>query len=514
MNDVLTTKQRVSIRPGPAVLSVLRHLNYKPWFALAEFVDNAVQSYNANQDALHALHGPNWRLRVSITIDNALPARISIRDNAAGIAAADFPRAFRPAVVPPDVSGLSEFGMGMKSAACWFSPRWQVRTKALGENMARTVRFDVARIVNDAIEELDIDDSPSRTDAHFTEIVLDDPHHVPVGRTVGKIKDHLTDIYRVFVRDGSLELRFNEESLVYEDPPILVAPNERDPSSGNRHWRKAIDFPLGGGQTVTGFAALRDPGNHARSGFALFRRGRLIEGSGEDGYRPPSIFGSAGSFRHLRLFGELHLEGFEVSHTKDGFRWDEDEEPFLQLLKEHLDTDDLPLLRQADAFRALASKRDRGKVAAEALARTGDVMQSALPETLPKVADAAPIETSSETLAPQPMLAERELRFDFRGQQWIVNIVLSDDPTEGDWLTISDRGATDGRIETLEIRIAMAHPFMVAFAQTRTDEVEAMIRVGAAMALSEKLARRSGVKFAGTVRRNFNEILREALSKP
>ena len=29
----------VSIRPGVSVLSVLRHLNYRAWFALAEFVD-------------------------------------------------------------------------------------------------------------------------------------------------------------------------------------------------------------------------------------------------------------------------------------------------------------------------------------------------------------------------------------------------------------------------------------------------------------------------------------------
>jgi hypothetical protein len=36
--------------------------------------------------------------------------------------------------------------------------------------------------------------------------------------------------------------------------------------------------------------------------------------------------------------------------------------------------------------------------------------------------------------------------------------------------------------------------------------------VAAALALSEKLARRAGVKSAGTVRRNMNEILREALS--
>ena len=37
--------QRVNIRPGVKVLSVLQHLNYRPWFALAEFVDNSIQSF-------------------------------------------------------------------------------------------------------------------------------------------------------------------------------------------------------------------------------------------------------------------------------------------------------------------------------------------------------------------------------------------------------------------------------------------------------------------------------------
>lgn len=85
---------QVSIRPGTRILSVLRHLNYKPWFALAEFVDNAVQSAQANLTQLRALHGPSWLLRVSIDIDGAQPGRITVRDNAAGIALADFPRAF------------------------------------------------------------------------------------------------------------------------------------------------------------------------------------------------------------------------------------------------------------------------------------------------------------------------------------------------------------------------------------------------------------------------------------
>ena len=75
------------------------------------------------------------------------------------------------------------------------------------------------------------------------------------------------------------------------------------------------------------------------------------------------------------MFGELHLEGFEVSHTKDGFRWnDEDEQPFLELLREHLDSNDFPLLRQADNYRVLASRRDRDAYKMRKRWRWGDAV--------------------------------------------------------------------------------------------------------------------------------------------
>jgi hypothetical protein len=60
----------------------------------------------------------------------------------------------------------------------------------------------------------------------------------------------------------------------------------------------------------------------------------------------------------------------------------------------------------------------------------------------------------------------------------------------------------------------MTHPFMVSFAQTDPDDIEALLRVASAMALAEVLSRRGGVRLAGTVRRNVNDILREALSQP
>lgn len=507
---------RVSIRPGVSVLSVLRHLNYKPWYAVAEFIDNSIQSGIANEARLKQLHGQSWRLKVAIDLDSASPGRIIVRDNAAGIDRATFPRAFRPAVVPPDRSGLSEFGMGMKSAACWFAPKWRVRTKALDETVERTVRFDITHIVRDELEELTIEERDAPKDQHFTELILDELHTIPVGRTLGKIKEHLADIYRVFIRQKRLELTLNGETLEYAPPSILMAPYFKDPAGEARLWHKPIEFDLGDGMRVTGFAALMDPGNYAKSGFALFRRDRLIEGSADDGYRPVTIFGRSGrnSFAALRLFGELNLEGFEVSHTKDGFRWDANEEPFLELLKEHLDSDDLPLLRQCNNYRSLGSRKDRAQAAEQALSRTSAAIIRSAESVLDEMSHLAPVETQETPLAPSNTLASREFSFSFRGEDWTIRMELSDDPGEGDWLSISDPPAGADRNRLLHIRVAMAHPFMISFAQTDADDIDPILRIAAAIALSERLARQAGVRQAGTVRRNINDLLREALSQP
>ena len=503
----------VSIRPGVSILSVLRHLNYKPWFALAEFVDNAVQSYSARKDDLN-LYSPGFKLRVNIDIDSAPPARISVRDNAAGIAYSEFPRAFRPAAIPEDRSGLSEFGMGMKSAACWFAPRWSVRTTAIEEPVERTVRFDVNQIVHDEIEELQIRETSIDSETHFTEVVLEDLNHVPRGRAIAKIKEHLTDIYRVFIREGVLDLYYNNEMITYEEPTILHAPLSGDSNRPSELWRKEIDFDFGMGLSAKGFAALMNPGSFSKSGFALFRRGRLIQGSADEGYRPRAIFQNMNSFRSLRLFGELHLEGFEVSHTKDGFRWDENEETFLQILEDHLNSAELPLLTQADNFRVRAAREEVKEAAEKAVDNTMASMRRNLVDVLRRVAEKPSVETQEEPLPDVHKLVSRELSVRFKDQDWLVKVELTNEPAEGQWLSISNSSGATGQPELIEIRLAMAHPFMVRFAQTDPGEIEALLRVAAGLALAEKLARRAGHRYTGTIRRNLNDILREALSEP
>jgi hypothetical protein len=115
------------IRPEVAMYAAFARLNYKPWYAFAEFVDNSLQSALSNAEALRRAHGGTYRLLVEI---DASEDGMEVRDNAAGIHGREYGRAFLPASPPPDTSGLSEFGLGMKAAASWFARRWSVRTSA------------------------------------------------------------------------------------------------------------------------------------------------------------------------------------------------------------------------------------------------------------------------------------------------------------------------------------------------------------------------------------------------
>jgi hypothetical protein len=403
--------------------------------------------------------------------------------------------------------------MGMKSAACWFAPRWRVRTSALGEPVERTVRFDIERIVNDELEELEITEGSSAAESHFTEIVLEELHHPFVGRTIGKVKEHLTDIYRVFLRDGTLQLFFNDDPLQYSEPGILKAPAFRDLSGPVHEWHKTIEFDFGQGLSVHGFAALREPASTTHAGFSLFRRNRLIEGSADEKYRPQFIFGKPNSYRFQRLFGELHLEGFEVSHTKDGFRWDENEQPFLELLRERLDASPLPLLEQAEGWRTRAARATIEAAAMNAVTHTAAALQEHLPRILPALADAPPVDAPATSLPKTAALASKELTLSFRGRTWQVSIDVTDDPAQSEWVSVGnvEREGSDDR--RLELRVAAAHPFMVRFAQLDDEAFEAILRIAAAIGIAEIVARDSGIPKAGTFRRNINELLTEALSK-
>lgn len=515
----------IEIRPEVTVLSVLKHLNYKPWFAIAEFIDNALQSAMANKEQLQFLHGKDFQLSVEIKLDTTPPGQIIIKDNAAGIALVDFPRAFRAAQVPPDRSGLSEFGMGMKSAACWFSETWSVRTKAIGDSVERTIFFDVNEIVKNKIESLDVEIRTEEPTAHYTVVSLRGLHHMPQGRTVGKIKDHLSSIYRIFLRDGRLQILFNGELLMHKSPDILkavryVAPGVVDANINSKpiEWRKDINIDFGGNQCVRGFAALREVGSTHLAGFSIFRRDRLILGSHDDTYRPTYVFKQTNSYPYQRLFGELHVEGFDVSHTKDGFRWEEYEDIFLEYLKNEIEKEPLDLLAQAENYRALPSKKSievRAKIATETVAN--HLEKDVSPLLIETRKYPAELEEIQSEINSNPLQAsERIVTIDDGSYRWIITLRTSIDPAVDDWVTMAkldEHEGDAGRVRRLCLDLSLAHPFSLQFIGVNNENVEVLLRIASAvcisLALSEDLTGEPPQSFLY----HFNYLLRGALTR-
>jgi hypothetical protein len=508
--------ETISIRPKVSILSVLSHLNYDPWYALGEFVDNSIQSYRNYDEELNRTEEDDYTLNVSIDIERD-SERITVRDNAAGIHKEDYARAFRPAELPPDTSGLSEFGMGMKSAACWFSPSWYVRTSALGEPTEKTISFEVDEIVEEGVEELKVESREAARSTHFTEIVLTDLHRLPQYRTLHKVKQHLTDIYRHFTREGLLRLTLNGEDLEYELPDILEAPYYKGDDEDEKRWIKEISFDFGGGLRVEGFAAIRKTGSTSEAGFSLFRRGRVIEGSGDQKYRPKDIFGNTNSFKYQRIFGELHLSGFDVSHTKDGFQWDENEQPFLDLLREEFDSEPLPLLDQAEGYRK--NTRDTGELregAEEATDSTAQSVEEEASDAIEQVEERGVREDEKDSLPSTEIAAQRVVEIDYKGQTWEITIELSNDEAVGSWLEFCDGivERDDQPTRKIGIRLSLAHPFMKRYGGKRKKEIEPLLRLAVALALAERTAKMGGVTQASAVRCNVNDILRNSLHKP
>lgn len=513
----------IQIRPEVTMLSVLRHLNYKAWFAMAEFIDNALQSSIANVDQLKALHPGGYQLKVDIIIDALGPGKIVISDNAAGISAGDFPRAFRAAQVPIDRTGLSEFGMGMKSAACWFAQHWSVRTKAVGESVERTITFDIQNIVENKTESLGTEVREVKSSSHYTVVSLQGLHHIPQGRTIAKIRDHLASIYRVFLRDGRLVLNVNGTALSYQFPEILKEATFT--SLGVRalgdgalpvEWRKDIDLDFGEGQRVRGFAALRAVGSTTLAGFALLRRDRLIEGSYDESYRPIYVFKQTNSYPYQRLFGELHVEGFEVSHTKDGFRWEEYEDIFLEALRDAITKGPLDLIAQAENYRALPSRRNIEIQAAAATVAVATYVERELAPLLvearkhPTEAHELPTEISSREL----QSSERIVEVNDGAYQWVITLRTSVDPATENWVSFAKNGQTADTddIRRITIDLCLAHPFSTQFIGAQNENVEVLLRVSAAVCIASVLSEDISGDPPEHFLHHFNYLLRGTLA--
>ena len=163
--------KKINIRPTSSVYATYKRLSYQPWTAIAEFVDNSTQSFYDHKDELMSLkYSKGLRITIDYITNEPGGDRIEIYDDAYGMEWCDFQRAIILDRPPIKTDGRNEFGMGLKTAACWFGSVWSVESTQLGSKTKYYTEIDIDQLGKYKTEEIDVRDcllytSPSPRDS-------------------------------------------------------------------------------------------------------------------------------------------------------------------------------------------------------------------------------------------------------------------------------------------------------------------------------------------------------------
>lgn len=335
----------MKLKLGNAVILAYQRLPYKAWYAIAEFVDNSTDAYyrGSNKKLLDAaFKKEKERLEVEVVFDRK-QRLLRIADNSMGMNEQELEDAMEIGKKPEVTSGRSEFGMGMKTAAIWFADEIEIRTKKLGETSEYRTVIDVNKFVT-GDDDLVVKATAKPADLHYTVIELKNIRRYLGESALGRARQFLGSIYRVDLRNDALRLTINGEEVKApasrHDDAFLTR------SDGSK---LVVDVDLEvNGKRAVGWIGVLKPGFSGRNnaGIALIRHNRTVRGW-LDSWRPEDIFGDArNDTLNQRVVGELSLDGFSASHTKDSIDWDANEEEELsEALKKK--ADQFGLLKEA-----------------------------------------------------------------------------------------------------------------------------------------------------------------------
>ena len=311
--------KKINIRPTSSVYATYKRLTYRPWTAIAEFVDNSTQSFYDHKDTLMGIkYAKGLTVEINYIKDGNNGDSIEIIDNAYGMEWEDFTRAVVLDKPPANTKGRNEFGMGLKTAACWFGSVWSVESTQYGSRNKYYTQINVDDLGKYKTEEIDVVESVVSSKEHGTKIVIRQLNQrISGASTVRSIKELLGSIYREDLRTGLIQIFYNGNAVEFKEAPVYI---EKKADGTEKVWKKDISFTVeheGKKLPVHGFVAIRIPASVKDAGFALIRRGRVIDTS----FRTEEVFGPSNLFAYQRMYGELHMDSWPVTQAKDGFNW-------------------------------------------------------------------------------------------------------------------------------------------------------------------------------------------------
>ena len=226
---------------------------------------------------------------------------------------------------PMNTSGRSKYGLGLKTAACWFGDIWTVTTSKLNDNKEHSIEINVPEI---AKHKMDLKHQTCEVcpEEHYTTIKIRKLHRKFHGKTVQKIKNYLRSMYRIDIKGYGLTLFWQDDLLTWNEKEEIF--DRLIKNKEGELTRRNFSFKIGE-KSIKGWAGVFEKGSRADAGFSIIQSERVIIGW-PSSYRPTMLFGTQEGGRNdlinQRLVGELCLDGFDVSHTKDAILFVDDEE--------------------------------------------------------------------------------------------------------------------------------------------------------------------------------------------
>ena len=199
----------------------------------------------------------------------------------------------------------------------------------------------------------------------------------------------------------------------------------------------------------------------------------------------------------------------EVTHTKDNLNWSEDDkQTFLTKLKSVLDSDDMPIIRQADRFRKeIHTPEIRSTY--EKAGSSSMVQLSKAMSVLADIEKIKPSEVKKELPKPQSKPTKiKSKKVNFQGESWTLDVILNNDKnvTDKEWLDYSfdKKGKKEKKVQ---IQIMMNKGFSSQYFGSDEKEIEGMLSLLCYIVLAEIIGKQRGFKDSYMVREYINRII-------
>ncbi|MDC3251373.1 ATP-binding protein [Planctomycetota bacterium] len=526
-------ENRVDMSMGPEILQLWSSLNFKPQFALAEFVDNSISSWQQCRDKDPNFPALKVKIKISASGNDLKGPFIQITDNAGGITDAEMrDRALRIGAAPENKDNLNQYGAGMKIAACWFSKEWEIRTQSNREEYEKHLVWNTSELMKNG---LSLNWKTEEADYHGTEVTLWNPRTLFKGQGQNTLKEHLAKIYRHFIRDGSLTLIVESDANSYtlKAPDIAIMDKPFWPSVGKRPevdahsrvWKRVFTESIGTNEEgssidVHGWIGIRERGSTSEAGLTVYWKNRGVKGMNHDGgWKPFEVFGGGNSYEYQRLTGEIHITGIKKPPTTDDLLLHVNginvEDQLIELINTMLEDPELPMRKQIKNYRKNADTNpDENKVSETlpgALGGIPKISGEPFVDLIPKIVDVPPTIPVPEAL-PDPLIpgsvTGNSFQFTWLGKSWNVSVEhLSDDPSR---LFVEAAMSGDDLSEgKIQIRLNISHPFMTQQVGEDVDSLQSLTRLAIAVGLVTAVAKHDPHTRDPQLLKRIDMILRE-----